>query len=157
MRAARSTPRYSPPTNGRRSGCARTSSNGATSTSGGSAREQGMDRTLRELRDAFLAELEATRARSTYRRMKDEVDAAIAFLGSVRVRDLTPAAVMEWRRKRMLPKPPKRPGGKERKGVSVRTANMGGAALRACLEWARTAGLIAANPLRDLKPLANPE
>jgi integrase len=119
--------------------------------------QEGMERPLAEVVASYLAEIEATRAAATAKRQRDELKAATAFLGPRRVRDVTATLVMEWRRERMKPQPPKQPGGKERRGVSVRTANMGGAILKTCLEWARRGGLIAANPLADLRRLANPE
>src|SRR5262245_21759214 len=80
----------------------------------GLGREEGQERPLAEIRDAFMVEAKATRAPATWKRLQDELDAAVAFLGPRRVRDVTCAAVMEWRRKRMEPKPPKCPGEKER-------------------------------------------
>lgn len=121
----------------------------------GLSREEGMDRPFAEIVEAFLVEFAATRAPSTARRFRDELGFACAFLGRVRVRDVTPAAVMRWRRDRLAPG-----GGRAERtkaGVSVRTANIGTNAVRACCEWARRAGLIAQNPCADLRPLANPE
>jgi integrase len=123
----------------------------------GLAREDGQEKPLAAVIEAFLVEMKATRAHATWRRADLELTAARAYFGPRRVRDVNVAAVMEWRRARMRPRPPKKAGGKDRVGLSVRSVNLGGAILKACLEWGRRAGIIVVNPLADLKPLANPE
>jgi len=127
----------------------------------GLGHESSQEKPLAEVVAAYLLELRATRSAAHLDRTERDLTAATAFLGAtLRIRDIDPARVMEWRRARMLPPLLKRGEklrGRKKEGAGVRTANMGASALRSCLEWARRSGMIAANPLRDLRPMPSPE
>lgn len=102
-------------------------------------------RPLREIVDAYLAELELTRRPSHLRTTRIVLNRLVAHLGPIRVIDLRAEMVLEFRRMRL------------REGVGNRTVNMAVAAIQAALRWAHRSGMIGANPIVGIKPLATDE
>lgn len=102
---------------------------------------EGQSRPLAELRDLYLDDLRHRASERHVLNVKGKLERAIADLGSPRVRDVTPIAVLRFR------------GSLVDSGLSHRTANCHVATLRALLSWAVEAGLIAENPILRLKAL----
>jgi integrase len=102
---------------------------------------EGQSMPLAELRDSYLADLEARVGAMQYRNVRDALSRVLGAVRAQRVRDLRVIDVMRHRNDRL------------RAGVSNRTANADAAAMRALLNWGVAVQLIAENPLRGLKPL----
>lgn len=107
--------------------------------------EAGLDRQLRELVDAYLADL-ATRC-CPHHVLNTRIGLAdvLAAVPVERVGDLRPIQMIEYRAKRLA------------EGASARTANLACDRLRACLNWAVQLDLIARNPIQKLPRLKETE
>lgn len=106
---------------------------------------EGQSMPLAELRDLYVADLEVRVGAKQLRRVRDSLVRLLGWLRARRVRDLIVADVMRYRVERL------------REGVGNRTVNIETASLRAMLNWAVSAQLIAENPIRALKPLSTSE
>lgn len=108
---------------------------------GGLGAEHGQSRPLEEVRDLYVADLRHRVSERHVLNVVGKLARCLESLGAVRVRDVTPHAVMAFR------------SGLVDSGLSHRTANAHAATLKAMLGWAVEAGLIAANPIERLKAL----
>ena len=112
----------------------------------GLGNEEGQERSLSEVVALYMADL-ATHRRPRYvEAVGYTLDAILAELGDgARVRDATVPRLLLYRTKRRSA------------GCSNRTCNADAGALRACLNWARSSGYIATNPIEHLRPLPESE
>ena len=107
--------------------------------------ELGQERLLAELAALYISDL---RARATERHVTNvqaTLDRVLAAMPAKRVRELVAFDLMRLRSARV------------QEGLSVRTANLDVATLKAMLNWAARAGLIAQNPIARLPPLPERE
>ncbi len=107
----------------------------------GLVREDGNERALGEVVDAYLSDLASMRRPRYVRRVQEQLGRLRAAFGSIQVRDVTPTLIIERRRKRIA------------QGASFRTANIEVGSLRSGLNWAVRTGLIVANPIAGIRPL----
>ena len=103
--------------------------------------EAGMDVRLRELADDYLEDLEQRCVRRHFKGTRTKLLRAIEGVGVELVRDLRPLHVIRHRQKLLD------------QGLTNRTANLDGDALRSMLKWSVEAGIIATNPLQGLRRL----
>jgi integrase len=102
---------------------------------------EGQSRPLKEIRDAYLADL-ATRACAQHVvNVTATLDRVLAAVPAQRVRDLRPLELVTYRSARL------------KAGLSHRSANLEIDVLRAALSWAVRLGLIAESPIRNLPRL----
>lgn len=102
---------------------------------------EGQSRDLLELLDLYLADL-MHRAHATHVKAVDvTIRKMLKVLRATRVRDLRPIDLMQYRAELV------------RQGKGNRTVNMTFGKLKALLNWAASANLIAENPIRHFKPL----
>lgn len=102
---------------------------------------EGQSRPLREVIDAFLADLSIRATSEHVRNTRAHLHRILRDIPAERVRDLKPHHVIAYRAQRI------------RDGASHQTAQHGVRSLKVALNWARDAGLIAENPIARLKPL----
>ena len=107
--------------------------------------EAGLDRPLRELVDAYLADLGTGCCARHLLNTRIGLTEVIAALPVERVGDLKPVMLIQYRAKRLAD------------GVAPRTANLACDRLRACLNWAVKLDLIARNPIANLPRLKETE
>lgn len=106
---------------------------------------EGMSLALTELRDVYLADL-VTRVGAKQRRsITDALARVLGRVSAQRVRDLRALDLMRYRSARLA------------EGVSNRTVNVDCGAVRSMCRWAVLAGIIAENPVANLKPLPTGE
>jgi integrase len=112
----------------------------------GLGNEEGQERPLAEIVALYRADL-ATHRRPRYvAAVGYTLEALLAELGEgARVRDATVPRLLLYRTKRLAA------------GCSNRTCNADTGTLRACLNWARSSGYIATNPIEHLRPLPESE
>ena len=103
--------------------------------------EEGQSMPLAEVRDLYLSDLRHHVSRKHLVNVELRLRKLLEGLDAVRVRDVTPHSVMIYR-DRLVDA-----------GASHRTANLYASTLRGMLRWAADAGLIARNPLQNLKRL----
>lgn len=102
---------------------------------------EGQSRPLDELKDLYLADLQHRTGAKHVLNVGIRLRILLAWLGVERVRDVQVIDLMAFRTERL------------KAGRSVRTVNCTIGALKAMLNWAVAAGLIAENPISRLKPL----
>ena len=112
----------------------------------GLGNEEGQERRLAEVVAFYKADL-ATHRRPRYvKAVGYTLEAILAELGDgARVRDANVPRILVYRTKRMAA------------GCSNRTCNADTGTLRACLNWARSSGYVATNPIERLRPLPETE
>jgi len=103
--------------------------------------EEGQSTPLVEIRDLYVADLRHHVGARHLVNVELKLRKILEGLDAVRVRDVTPHSVMVFRDQLVDD------------GASHRTANLYASTLRAMLRWAVDAGLIAKNPLQNLKRL----
>jgi integrase len=103
--------------------------------------EEGQSMPLAEIRDLYLADLRHHVGPRHLLNVELKLRRLLEELEAVRVRDVTPHAVMLFRDKLAS------------EGLAHRTCNLYANTLRAMLRWAAEAGLIARNPIERLKAL----
>jgi integrase len=115
----------------------------------GDHRRRGQDRAIGDVVDAYLADLRGEVGASHHKTTSRNLRAMVAHLGAgLRIRDLTPARILAWRKWRREQTTKKTPAG-----PSVKTMNMDLDSLKACLSWAVRSGLIGASPAATVRPL----
>lgn len=102
---------------------------------------EGQSRSLSEIRDLYVQDLQQRCSAKHTDNVALRVNHLLRWLGPVRVRDLQAIDLMRYRTERL------------RAGRSHRTVNCHLGGLKAMLNWAASAGLIAENPIRNLRPL----
>lgn len=102
---------------------------------------EGQSRALAEIRDLYAQDLAQRCSAKHSENVALRLDHLLRWLGPVRVRDLQAIDLMRYRTERL------------KAGRSHRTVNCHVGGLKAMLNWAVSAGLIAENPIRNLKPL----
>lgn len=107
----------------------------------GLADENGQERGLGEIRDAYLADMESWASSKHLRRIQGILERLIDDLGDMRVRELRQDRLLVYRQKRL------------KQGRANRTVNHEVGALKAMLNWAVASGLVQRNPIAYLKPL----
>jgi integrase len=109
---------------------------------GGVWNEEGHNRLFSEIVALYIADLATFRRPRYVKAVTYTLDAIMAELGEhARVRDVTVPRMLLYRTKRLAAR------------CSNRTCNADASAVRACLNWARSAGHIAMNPIEHLRPL----
>ncbi len=103
--------------------------------------ELGQERKLSELQKRYLLDLQVRCSASHVQRNRECLNRIIGKLGATTVRELDPASVMDYLRRRVSA------------GVSNRTANLEMGALKAMLNWGLSAGLVGQNPISCVRPL----
>lgn len=103
--------------------------------------QEGQSRPLKEVRDAYLADLGTRTSKRHSHYVGTRLDRILAGLRVVRVRDLLPYAVLTYRAQRL------------KDGLSNRSANLEVDALSSALRWAERSRLIAENPIEHLARL----
>jgi integrase len=112
----------------------------------GLGNEEGQERPLSEVVALYMADLGTHRRPRYVSAVRYTLDALLADLGDgARVRDANVPRILLYRTKRLAA------------GSSNRTCNADTGALRACLNWARSSGYIALNPIEHLRPLTETE
>jgi integrase len=106
---------------------------------------QGQELPLGEIRDLYLADLKPQVVPRHHEGVGARLERMLSVFGDIRVRDLKPLTLMQYRNARLA------------EGKAQRTANVDVATLKACLNWAVSAGLIAANPIGAMKMLVEKE
>jgi integrase len=107
--------------------------------------QAGMDRPLKEIRDAYLTDL-ATRACPKHVvNTTATLDRVLAAIRAQRVRDLQPIELITYRASRL------------KAGLAHRSANLEIDVIRAALNWAVRVSLIAESPIRNLPRLRETE
>jgi integrase len=107
--------------------------------------EEGQGMQLRELTLLYLADLRVQACPRHITNVTARLDRVAKAVGADRVRDLVPHRLMQHRAARITA------------GSAVRTANLEIDSLKAMLNWAVRAGLIAANPIANLQRLPERE
>jgi integrase len=112
----------------------------------GLGNEEGQERPLAEVVALYKSFL-ATHRRPRYvKAVGYTLDAILAELSDgARIRDVSVPRILLYRTKRLAA------------GVSNRTCNSDSGILRACLNWARSSGYVATNPIENLRPLPETE
>jgi integrase len=108
---------------------------------GGVSSTEGQDRTLEDLKRLYLENLVTRTVRSHARNAGQRIDRVLAGVPATRVRDLRVHHVLAHMQARLGPK------------TGPRSVNHEVANLKTMLTWAVSAGLIAANPIAELKLL----
>jgi integrase len=103
--------------------------------------EEGQERCLGELRDAYLQDMVTWASKGHLRRITGILARILDEIGDIPVREVRQDRVLAYRQKRL------------RLGRANRTVNQETGALKALLNWAAACGLIARNPIAALKPL----
>jgi integrase len=112
----------------------------------GMLNEEGQNRMFSEIVALYTADLATFRRPRYLKAVTYTLDAVMAEVGEhARVRDVTVPRMLLYRTKRLAAR------------CSNRTCNADAGAVRACLNWARSAGHIAANPIEHLRPLPETE
>ena len=106
---------------------------------------QGQELPLAEIRDLYVADLAPHVVPRHHTGVQARLDRMLAAFGPIRVRDLKPITLMQYRNARLA------------EGRTQRTANVDVSTLKAMLNWAVSAGLIAENPIGALKNLVEKE
>lgn len=107
--------------------------------------EEGQDMQLRELTLLYIADLRVQACPRHVTNVAARIETVLEALGAQRVRDLVPHRLMQRRAARITG------------GAAVRTANLEIDSLKAMLNWAVRAGLVAANPIANLQRLPERE
>lgn len=107
----------------------------------GLRQEEGQERRLNELRDAYLADVATWASPNHLRRIRGVLEMMISEIGPVRVLDLRVDRIHIFRQKRI------------RRGRANRSVNLECGILKAMLNWAVACGLIGRNPVAGIKPL----
>ena len=107
--------------------------------------QEGQNKPLAELRDAYLADLETRACPRHLVNVRAGIDRTLGALRAKRVRDLRPHNLIQYRAARL------------KEGLSRRSANLEVDRLRAMLTWAERVGLVAANPVKHLPRLPESE
>lgn len=103
--------------------------------------EEGQDRSLEDVKRAYLADLEPRVSETHFANVSSRLTRVLDGLKLRRVQDLKPHELQDWRATRLA------------EGAAHRTANLDVNTLKAMLRWAVDAELLAVNPLARLKPL----
>jgi integrase len=107
--------------------------------------EEGQDKQLRELAGLYVADLRVRACPLHVSNVATRIETMLTAIGAERVRDLVPYRLMQRRAARIT------------EGAAVRTANLEVDTLKAMLNWAVRAGLVAANPIANLQRLPERE
>jgi integrase len=103
--------------------------------------EEGQNRVLREVCEAYLPDHAVTVSPRQAKRVEGILTRLMDEIGDLRVRELRPEWVGIYRQRRL------------RQGTANRTVNLEIGTLKAMLNWALACGLIAKNPVAHVKPL----